>query len=189
MLRRILAAVAAFAALGIAFPISASVVAAYDLAELTRQSEHVVVARVEATSARYDERRQIVTDVLVRVGEVGKGRAHQGEVLQMVVLGGAVGDVAMRVEGSFQPRVDDEAVFFLARHSTGHLVPVGLSQGVMPVALRDGRRMVMPGGAGLVLMRREASGRMVAGGPALDAPEAVESLVDRVRALAGTGAP
>lgn len=181
-----------FACLSVALatsPLYASVVSGYDLPTLVTRSEQAVAVQVEETSARYDEHGQIVTDVIARVSEVGKGRARPGEVVQFVIVGGSVGSVTMRVEGSVRFSRGDDVMLFLERHRSGHLIPVGLSQGVMRIVMREGQRHVMPGGAGLVLMSRDPSGRMVPTGPALDAPEPVASFVDRVRALAGSGAP
>lgn len=165
----------------------ASVVVGLDLPALVGRSEHAVAARVMATSARYDAEGRIVTDVLVRVDEVGKGPARPGEELQLLLLGGTLGDLTMRVEGGAVLQRGERAMLFLERHPSGHLIPVGLSQGVMRIRETNGRTMVSPGGHALSLVRRDAHGRMVPAAPALAADEELGSLLDRVRDLARRG--
>jgi len=166
---------------------AASVAIAYDLSRLVGASEHVVSGRVTRTASRYLGS-QIVTDVHVEVDATGKGRSQRGEALDYVELGGSVEGITMRVEGATHPAIGDEALFFLARHPSGVLVAVGLSQGVMPIREVGGRRLVHPGGAGLVLMSRDRQGRPIPATPALSEPTPVEDVLDRVRAIAG-GAP
>lgn len=174
--------------LGLSSVALASVVVGLDLPSLVARSEHAVAAHVQATSSRYDADGRIVTDVLVQVDEVAKGPARRGEVLQLLLLGGTVQGLTMRVEGAATLREGEQAMLFLERHPTGHLIPVGLSQGVMPIRETNGRRMVSPGGASLALVRRDGHGRMVPCEAALTQDEELGSLLDRVRGLARGGA-
>lgn len=185
MLSRLVATVSALVLTALAVPASASMVFAYDLPRLVSASEQVVDARVTRTLPRY-QGSQIVTEVEVVVRAAGKGSARAGEVLTFVVLGGTVGDVVMRVEGAPRLAPGDEAVLFLGRHSSGALTTVGLSQGVLPIRDAGGIRQAHPGGAGLVLVRRDASGRPVPGSPAIESPVAVDALLGQVRSLDGS---
>jgi len=183
MLRRPGPVLAALAVLLFAAPALASMVVAYDLERLVGESEDVVIARVVRTSSRYLGA-QIVTDVELVVDASGKGDRRSGETLTFVTLGGSVDGITMRVEGAAYVAPGDEAMFFLGRHASGLRIPVGLAQGVMPIRTSGGQRFVHPGGAGLVLMRRDANGRAVPGAPALEEPIPVDELVDRVRTIA-----
>lgn len=187
MLRRASGALVALLCLALSSAALASVAAGLDLATLVARSEHAVAGEVQATTCRYDAEGRIVTDVLVRVDEVGKGPARRGDVLQLLVLGGSVGGVTMRVEGGASLTEGEHALLFVERHATGNLIPVGLSQGVMPIRDEGGRRVVHPGGGGLALLRRDEHGRMVPTTAALTEPEELGSLLERVRALAAGG--
>lgn len=184
MLRRFGLVCAAVAVVLLAAPAYASIVVAYDLERLVGESEDVVSARVVRTSSRYLGP-QIVTDVELVVDTVGKGGSRDGQTMSFVTLGGSVDGITMRVEGAAYVAPGDEAVFFIARHESGLRIPVGLSQGVMPIRGRGAARRVHPGGAGLVLMRRDSNGRAVPGAAAIDAPMPVDELIDRVRTIAG----
>jgi hypothetical protein len=160
--RRVLAwllGAAIAAASGAALPprTHASVVEALDLDQLAVGAADVVVADVVDLHPRWDERRRIVTDVRLRVREAMKGGARPGAVLTLVRLGGAIGDLGMRVEGeaSFSP--GERALVFAVPAEAGRVRALGLAQGVMPVVrggAPGGDDLVLPGGAGLSLVRR-----------------------------------
>jgi hypothetical protein len=136
----------------------ASVVEVLGLAELTVAARDVVLVDVIDLHARWDERRRIVTDVRMRVVESMKGDARPGSVLVLVRLGGAIGDLGMRVEGEASFAAGMRALVFAVRAEDGHLRALGLAQGVMPVVRRGapgGDDLVLPGGAGLSLVRRD----------------------------------
>lgn len=160
----------------------ASLAEALPLEALVRDATHVVHARTERTSSRY-EGHAIVTTVSLAVIEPAKGRARVGEVLEVVHLGGVVGDVAMRVEGAPAFTVGTESVVF-AGEVNGRLTPVGMSQGVLPVRVERGVRRVAPGGAGLALVVRR-NGRLLPA-PAATADRPLRELLDDVRSLAET---
>lgn len=180
MLRR---AFLALVATALAAPALASVVVAYDLDELTDRSEAVVAGTVTASQGRY-QGRQIVTDVLVRVEEVGKGRVRRGEIVAFVTPGGSVGDVTMRVEGAVRPRAGERALFFLERRRD-ELLPVGLAQGVMPLFERDGRTHVRSSVPGLELVERGPDGRYVPADPAVADERSLDEVLEHVRARSG----
>lgn len=188
MLLRSVAVGLSLAILALSSSALASVVVGLDLPTLVSRSEHVVAAEVQACSARYDVDGRIVTDVLVRVDEVGKGPSRRGEVLQLLLLGGTVGELTMRVEGGAVLREGERAMLFLERHPTGHLIPAGFSQGVMRIREQNGRTVVAPGGQGLALVRRGAHGRVVPTEGALTEETELASVLERVRGLARGGA-
>ncbi len=158
---------------------SASLAVALDLEALVHQSDAIVVGRVVAQQSRWDGDR-IVTDVLVEVAETLHGTSPPDRMLQVVRLGGSIGELGMRVEGEPNFEGGGQYLLFLRRWR-GLYRPVGMSQGVMRVRVEGGAPMVQPGGSGLSLVTRP-------GGPpafgALRGPRPLESLRERIRALA-----
>jgi len=162
-----------------AVPASASLVEALDLDALVQRADRVVVARAVRQEARYDARGRIVTEVELEVLEAMKGDAAVGDRFLLTVLGGAIGDLGMRVEG--EPRLQDGAryVLFARRWGADAWRPVGMSQGVMRVS-DDGRDMVEPGGGGLSLVRR-GTGGVTPATPALVFRRPLRVVVDQIR--------
>jgi hypothetical protein len=126
----------------------------------------------------------IVTSTTLEVIESAKGSTRAGGTLEVVHMGGVVGDLAMRVEGAPRFNVGTESVVF-AGTVHGRMTPVGMSQGVMPVRIESGRRMAMPGGIGLALVRRQSNGRLGAAPGAITAARPLEDLLGEVRTLGG----
>lgn len=181
MKRSLAAAAAAVALLILATaPASASVVEALDLGQLVRRADQVVVGRATGTRSSWDDRHRIVTDVTVRVEQSMKGGAGAGDEIVVRQLGGAIGDLGMRVAGEPTIGTGDRMVLFGRRTRAGRLRPVGMSQGVLPVLVEDGRDVVHPGGAGLALVQR-VRGQLVAAPPALIHPRPLEEVVDDIR--------
>lgn len=159
----------------------ATIVEALDMAELVQASDHAALVEVVALEPRYDDLDRIVTDVTVRVLEPLVGPSRPGDLLVVRRLGGVLGGVGLRIEGepSFTP--GERAVVFL-RDVSGVLRPVGMSQGVLPVVVEDGGEVVMPGGAGLSLVRPGSAALEHAAG-ALAAPTSIDEVLATVREL------
>lgn len=176
------------AALVLALPAAvahATSVEAMDLRALVREADHVVVGTVVSTQASYDHLDRIVTDATIRVDERMHGASPEGTTIVVRRLGGVIGDVGLRIEG--EPTfVPGERMVLFARTipSERLLRPIGMSQGVLPIArVGGGSEMVMPGGEGLALVQRGDDGRMHAAPGALIRPEPVDELLSRVRDL------
>jgi hypothetical protein len=170
--------VAALAALAAVAPAAASVTRALDLRELVAEADHVAVVRVVRQEARW-HRGRIVTDVTLEVETSMKG-ARAGETLVVRRLGGAIGDLGMRVEG--EPEfIDGERSVVFARSMRGVLRPVGMSQGVLPIQLDAGRAMVLPGGAGLSLVLPAPGNRFAPAPAALLHPRPLDDLLGEIR--------
>lgn len=138
--------------------VSASVAMALDLAGLVQRADAIVVGTTTSRRSRWEGRR-IVTDVTLSVERALAGRAASGGELALTYLGGEVGDVGMRVTGMPHFRVGGRCLLFGEDAPAGpSMRPVGMSQGVMPVRRRDGRDVVLPGGAGLALVQRSGGG-------------------------------
>ncbi|WP_236516113.1 hypothetical protein [Sandaracinus amylolyticus] len=157
---------------------------AMDLRALVRGADHVVVGTVVSQEAHYDHLDRIVTDVTIRVDERMHGAAGEGTTVVVRRLGGVIGDVGLRIEGepSF---VEGERVVLFARMVAADRVlrPIGMSQGVLPIARDGGVELVMPGGEGLALVQRGSDGRLREAPGALMTPEPVDALLARVRDL------
>lgn len=181
MKRSIAALLVALAGLSLAtVPVAASVTEALDLAQLVRESDHVIVARATGTEARWDSRRRIVTDVTVVVEQTLKGDASVDQRLVVRQLGGSIGELGMRVAGEPSIASGDRVLLFGRRMRGDHLRAVGMSQGVLPVRVDDGRDMVHPGGAGLALVQR-VQGQLVTAPPAVIHPRPLEDVVAEIR--------
>jgi hypothetical protein len=181
MLRRLALTLSVILVCAPVAPSSASVGQGLTLDELVARSDEIVFARAVASESRFEGGR-IVTEIeLERVETI---RGGDGERLTLVTPGGAVGDVGMRVEGA--PRVDvgTEAVLFGRRTAQG-VRAVGMSQGVFPVRTREGRPWVHPSGEGIVLLRRDAQGRLARVAPPLAEPMVLDSFLEQVRVRAG----
>jgi hypothetical protein len=185
VLRRIFPVVAAALLIALAaLPVAGSVTEALSLRELVAQADRVAVVRAVHEEARW-QRGRIVTDVTLRVETPMMG-AREGEEIVVRRLGGAIGDVGMRVEGEPAFTIGERSVVF-ARNVRGVLRPVGMSQGVLPIALEAGRPMVLPGGAGLSLVQRTPSARFVPAPAALAHPRPLDDVLDEIRAAVEAG--
>ena len=165
-----------------AHPAHASVLEALDLRELVHASQEIVVGITRSAQARYDGA-QIVTVSVVEVQD--RMRGGVASTLRITTLGGAVGEVGMRVEGAAQLEVGARALLFLRRgRSPEALTPVGMAQGVLPVGHDlQGRDMAFPGARGLALMRRVGGGRLAPAPGALMEPRPLYELCAEIEAL------
>ena len=136
------------------------------LSDLVQRADLVVVATVGATESFWRDQR-ILTRVELGIEDVWHGRADQR--IEVVTLGGTVGDIGQIVHGA--PRLSPGArvVLFLRARASGELRVLELSQGVFYVE-RSG-------------VRRDFHGLRLVG----DAPPVPRMLVElehRVRELA-----
>ena len=175
--RSTLALGALAAALLASLPAAATTSEALDMRELVRRADETVVATAVDSRVHRDGHRRIVTDVTLRVERALQGTARVGGRIVVRRLGGAIGDLGMRIEGEPSFEIGGRYLLFLRRlPGTGVLRPVGMSQGVMRVR-RGGTagEVVEPGAQGLRLMRRT-------GGALVPAPAALPEArpLDRV---------
>lgn len=180
---------AALAATWLAMPsgADASVVLALDLDALVAQSDEIVVAEVLSQNASWTGRR-IETEVRLRVDETLHGRSTRGGTIAVRRLGGNVGDIGMRVEGEPSFVVGQRMLLFL-RRAYGVLRVVGMSQGAMRIVPGE-PAMVEPGGAGLSLMRRSATGALTDADPAsLPQARPLDEMLDDVRSAIAARRP
>lgn len=137
---------------------------ALSLGELVERADLIAHARAIASRSQFKGDR-IVTEVDLVIERAIADISTRRE-LRITVPGGVVGGIGMRVEGAPQFTVGEELVLFAAESPRG-LRTIGMSQGVFPVERRGGLRVVQPGGRGMALYRRDASGRLMRSGGAL----------------------
>jgi hypothetical protein len=146
---------------------AASSLIALDLPGLVEQSDYVVIGNAASQTSRYADG-AIVTDVTLKVISSLKGNAKPGEKLVVTHLGGAVGQVGLRVPGAASFKLGQSAVVFLRRtgRAGDDLNVTGMSQGVMSISGSAGSEQVESGTAGATLMQRNAQDQLVPTEPA-----------------------
>lgn len=154
----VLAALCAGALVAAPRPATPATFAATTVEQVARGSDAVVRGRVAAIASRATKDGRIVTDVDVAVDEVWKGAPER--TLRLVVPGGRLPGVAMRVDGAPRFQVGEDVVVFAHRRGPGWNVS-GLAAGkfhveggearpalagaaVLPRTLPDGEREVGP---------------------------------------------
>lgn len=174
------------AMLAFTWPAAGSVQEALALTELTDLADEVIVVEALDAHARWDEFGRIVTDVRLRVSEGMKGSLGGEDETMATFLGGAIGDLGMRVEGAPSLAPGQRALVFARDRESmvgPVLRPVGMSQGVLPIQRTGGVDVVHPGGRGLMLVRRGAAGELLPSHGALKGPLDLTELRRQIRAL------
>lgn len=188
-MRRLPSPIALFCALALAVAATlatpraarATLMEALDLATLVARSDDVVVARASEKSCRWMGER-IVTDVVLEVSEVAKGDLGEGERLEVLLLGGAVGELGMRVSGEAGLEPGGEYLLFLRRWN-GTRRPVGMAQGALPVQRSGGTVVVEPARGDLALVRRGPGGTLTHAEPAVTEARPLADLLAAIRDL------
>ena len=104
-----------------------------DLKQLVSLSSDVVVGQVQDRQSFWQGQR-IYTKHIISVDDTWRGPSTQKSV-EVLTLGGVVGDLGQHVAGSPKLQLGDQLVLFLARDSNQGLHPVGLSQGVFYIGV------------------------------------------------------
>lgn len=102
------------------------------LTELVHGSDLVLLGTTEEQESFWDGGR-IYTRSTVRVEEVWAGTAPKGETVDVLTLGGVVGDLGQRVSGVAKLPVGGRVVLFLQSDKRGRYRTLGMSQGVTHV--------------------------------------------------------
>jgi hypothetical protein len=122
--------------------------------ELARDADAVVVGSSVAQESHWEGGR-IVTSISLSVDEIWTSRTDVPATVQVVTLGGTVGDLAQKVEGAAVLPGGSRLVVFIKRDATGRHFPVGMWQGVYrinddakdPVVVHPAVPMGVMGGA------------------------------------------
>lgn len=158
-MRHVSIAALAIALLGSA-PAFATVMLKLELPQLVGRADTIFVGKVTKLDSHWtDDHKHIVTDATFAVVQNVRG-ATVGQPIVVRSLGGTVDGVGMRVFGSPQFQVGQEALLFTEPRK-GHRYVTGMMQGAFPVVRSaDGHARVQRSSAGLTLARRAESGRL-----------------------------
>jgi hypothetical protein len=165
-------ALAALLAAAAAGPAAAATFVATTVEDVARTSDAVVRGRVVGTAARATRDGRIVTEVELAVEDAWKGAPEAS--VRLVVPGGRLPDVAMRVDAAPEFEAGEEVVVFLARGAGGWHVN-GLALGKFRVVAGEAR----PASAGAAVLPRAAP---LPAGEKQVGPMPVAELERRVRA-------
>jgi len=168
----------------VASPVNASVVQALELEELVRDADRIVLGRVLLSESFLQADGQIGTWHRISVERELRGHAPDEPEIIVETLGGEIGDIGMRVEGEPSFSVGERVLVFIRDGgSLAAFRPVGMGQGVMRVQREQGVETVTQNREGLLLMRRNAQGRLEKSLGALPNKERLETLLSKLQDL------
>jgi hypothetical protein len=168
--------------------VHASVVQKLTIEQLLERADHVIVATPFEKRARWNARRQIVTDVKIRIAEVLKGRHKTGTDIVITRLGGELDDIAMRVDGAARLVLGQTAVMFLREvPQMREIRVVGMSQGILPLQQQVDSVVVLPGGQGQTQLDSTTNAPVVeTTHQTLTTPLPADQLLNKLRRLLAT---
>lgn len=161
-------------------PAGATVMLKVELPELVGRADVIFVGKVTKLESHWTEdRKHIVTDATFQVVQNVRG-VDSTKTVVIRSMGGVVNGVGMRVFGSPQFSLGQEALLF-ADQRQGHHYVTGMTQGVFTVSRDHLRRAtVHSSSAGVTLTRRSKAGGLETINEAPPVPEALESFVSRI---------
>jgi hypothetical protein len=170
------------AALLVASPADASIVQGLELPELVRHADRIVLGRVLFSESFQRPDGQLGTWHRIGVEREIRGRAPDEREVIVETLGGQIGDVGMRVDGEPSFTVGERVLVFI-RDGGPYTAfrPVGMGQGVMRVRMKRGVETVTQNREGLMLVRRNAQGRLEKSLGALPDKERLDALLSKLR--------
>lgn len=172
------------AALLAAGPAHASIVQGLDLGELVANADRIVLGRVVFSECFQRSDGTLGTWHRIDVERDVRGNAGGDTEIIVETLGGQIGDIAMRVEGEPSFTVGERVVVFIRGGGPyAAFRPVGMAQGVMRVRWKQGVETVRQSREGLMLVRRNAQGRLEKSLGALPQEERLDAFLERVRVL------
>jgi hypothetical protein len=164
----IVAVLAAVGAVSLAATADATQVMYLSPRQLGEQSELVVQGRViDVRSYWNDQRTKVFTTTRIAVDETYKGR--RSGTVDLVQLGGVVGNVKVTVHGALQWREGEEVLLFLESPGGGMYQVSGFSQGKFNV-----KRNPATGEA--FISRPELAGTELLGAPSVEASSRVDDV-------------
>jgi hypothetical protein len=167
-----------------ASPANGSIVQGLELEELVTHADRIVLGKVLFSESFRRSDGQLGTWHRIGVEREVRGDAPDEREVIVETLGGQMGDIAMRVEGEPSFRVGERVLVFV-RDGGPYTAfrPVGMGQGVMRVRMEQGVETVRQNRQGLMLMRRNAQGRLERSLGALPQPERLDTLLSTLRGL------
>ena len=163
-------------------PANASIVQGLELQELVAHADRIILGRVLFSESFRRADGQLGTWHRIAVEREVRGHEPDEQEVMLETLGGQIGDVAMRVEGEPSFTVGERVLVFI--HGGGPYTafrPVGMGQGVMRVRTEQGVETVTQNREGLMLMRRNAQGRLERSLGALPEKERLDALLSKLQ--------
>jgi hypothetical protein len=163
-------------------PADASIVQGLELQELVAHADRIVLGRVLFSESFQRPDGQLGTWHRIEVERELRGHAPDEQEVMLETLGGQIGDLAMRVEGEPSFTVGERVLVFM-RDGGPYTAfrPVGMGQGVMRVRTEQGVETVKQNREGLMLMRRNAQGRLERSLGALPEKERLDALLSKLQ--------
>lgn len=167
-----------------ASPAYGSIVQALDLDDLVEQSDQILLGRVVFSESFQRANGTLGTWHRIVIERDVRGTASSEQEVIVETLGGQLGDLGMRVEGEPSFSLGERVVVFV-RGDGGYSAfrPVGMGQGVMRVRMEEGVETVRQTREGMMLMRRNAKGRLERSAGALPKKERLDTFLSRVRSI------
>jgi len=173
------------AALVVASPAEGSIVKGLELEELVAHADRIVLGRVLFSESFQRSDGTLGTWHRIGVERDVRGRAMDDSEVIVETMGGRIGEIGMRVEGEPSFAVGERVVVFIRGGGPYTAFrAVGMAQGVMRVRMEQGVETVSQSREGLMLVRRNAQGRLEKSRGALPRSERLDAFLSRVRALA-----
>ncbi len=168
-----------------AAPADGSVLEGLELEELASEADHIVLGRVLFSESFLRRDGQIWTWHRIEVEREILGNGTDEREVIVETMGGQIGEIGMRVEGEASFQVGERVLVFV--HGGGPYTAfrtVGMGQGVMRVRKERGIETVRQSREGLLLVRRDAAGRLKRSFGALPEPERLDAFLSRLRQIA-----
>ena len=173
------------ALLVVASPANGSVVQGLELEELAAEADRIVLGRVLFSESFLRRDGQIWTWHRIEVEREIRGNAPDADEVIVETMGGKIGEIGMRVEGEASFQMGERVLVFV--HGGGpHTAfrTVGMGQGVMRVRREKGVDTVRQSREGLMLVGRDAEGRLKRSFGALPEPERLDAFLSKLRKIA-----
>ena len=163
-------------------PANGSIVQGLELQELVAHADRIILGRVLFSESFQRADGQLGTWHRIAVEREIRGSAPDEQEVIVETLGGQMGDIAMRVEGEPSFRVGERVLVFV-RDGGPYTAfrPVGMGQGVMRVRMEQGVETVTQSREGLMLVRRNAQGRLERSLGALPKKERLDVVLSKLR--------
>ncbi|MFW2388131.1 MAG: hypothetical protein ACN4G0_07340 [Polyangiales bacterium] len=165
-------------------PADGSIVQALELDELATEADQIILGRVLFSESFQHRNGQLGTWHRIGIEQEVAGQAPTEDEIIVETLGGRIGDVTMRVEGEARFSIGERVLVFIqggGPYSASRAV--GMGQGVMRVRMEQGVETVRQSREGLMLVRRDAQGRLKRSRGALPEPERLDALLEKLREI------
>lgn len=165
-------------------PAEGSILQGLELEELTAKADRIVLGRVLFSESFLHPDGQIGTWHRIEVEREIRGDAPDEREVIVETLGGQIGDISMRVEGEASFHVGERVLVFVRGGGPYTAFrAVGMGQGVLRVRMEQGVATVRQSREGLMLLRRDAQGRLKRSLGAVPHPERLDAFLSKLREI------